>query len=238
MHRLSVAAVVLGTLLVACGGDEGEGGGAGGPGPTTTTTAVEAGPLPGERVELYPYAGARLAVVGVAAGDRLNVRSGPGPDFDVVFELEPTAMTATATGHNRSVGEEGFWSEIAVDGRNGWANTAFLLQPGQVSDVTAALFPASADRPEAKTLAELAMAVGRLRAGEDPELDIVVVDEVPGPDGGEVTVDVVGFGDDATGGERLTIAATGSRDGDSFTVRAVEATTFCRRGVTDDRLCV
>jgi hypothetical protein len=130
MHRLSVAVFVLTPLLVACGGDDGEGRGAGGPGPATTTTAGEAGPLPGERMELYPYAGARLAVAGVAAGDRLNVRSGPGTDFDVVFDLEPTAMTATATGHNRSVGDEGFWSEIAVDGRTGWANTSFLLQPG------------------------------------------------------------------------------------------------------------
>jgi hypothetical protein len=82
------------------------------------------------------------------------------------------------------------------------------------------------------------MTVARLRAGDDPELDIVVVDEAPDPDGGEVTVDVVGFGDDSTGGERLKIVATRPRDGDSYTVRTVEATTFCRRGVTDDRLCV
>jgi hypothetical protein len=53
---------------------------------------------------------------------------------------------------------------------------------------------------------------------------------------GEVTVDVVGIGDDSVGGERLKVFAEPGAGG--FTVRSVEATTFCRRGVTGDGLCV
>ncbi|MGH8991785.1 MAG: hypothetical protein ACRDZ7_09695, partial [Acidimicrobiia bacterium] len=140
-------------------------------------------------------------------------------------------------GHNRSRPDAGFWSEITVDGRTGWANTAFLLQPGQVNDITADLYPTPADRPTAKTMEDLGRTIGGLRAGDDPEPKIVIVDGPTGGDLGEITVDVTGFGDDSVGGERLKIFAEPSSRRDSFTVRSVEATTFCRRGVTEDGLC-
>lgn len=242
MRRFSAAGpffIALALLLGACGDDD-DGGGAGAASttqPSETTATTGGGALPGERVEIYPYQGAKLAVVGVAAGDTLNVRSGPGTDFDVVYDLGPTAMNATATGHNRSVGDA-FWSEISADGRTGWANTSFLLQPGQVDDITAAMFPTPADRPTAKTMAELAQAVAQRRASEEPPSRIVVVEQPTVGDLGEVTVDVIGLGDDSVGGERLKIFAQPGPGGESFTVRTVEATTFCSRGVTDDGLCV
>ena len=239
MRRSSAVPVItLALLVVACGDDDG-----GGPGaasttqPSATTATSSAAALPGERVEIFPYQGAKLAVVGVAAGDTLNVRSGPGTEFDVVYDLGPTAMNATATGHNRSVGDAGFWSEIS-DGRTGWARTSFLLQPGQVNDVTAAMFPTPADRPTAKTMAELGQAVARRRASAEPESKIVVVEHPTVGDLGEVTVDVIGLGDDSVGGERLKIFAEPGPRGESFTVRTVEATTFCSRGVSEDGLCV
>jgi len=147
-------------------------------------------------------------------------------------------MNATATGHNRSVPDAGWWSEIAVDGRTGWANTAFLLQPGQVDDITAALFPTPAERPTAESMAELGQTVARVRAGDAPEAGIVVVDGPSVGDVGEISVDIIGMGDDSVGGERLHIFAEPGPDRRSFTVRSVEATTFCSRGVTPDRLCV
>jgi hypothetical protein len=226
MGRLVAALAALSLLLGACGNDD-----------TTPQTGDKA--FPGERVELYPYQGARLAVVGVAAADKLKVRSGPGVEFGVLFELGPLAMNATATGHNRSVGAGGFWSEISADGRTGWANTAFLLQPGQVTDITAALFPTPSARPKAETMGELGQIVGRRRAGaSDPEPNIVVVDGPTVGDLGEITVDVIGLGDDAQGGERLKIFAEPGPPGARFTVRTVEATALCSRGVTDDGLCV
>jgi hypothetical protein len=229
--------------LAACGdGDEAESGAK--PGATTTatsdpTTSTSGAALPGERVELYPYAGAHLAVVGVAAADKLKVRSGPGVEFGVLFELGPLAVNATATGHNRSVGAGGFWSEITADGGTGWANTAFLLQPGQVTDVTAALFPTPSTRPKADSMSELGQVVARRRASAaDPASNIVVVDGPTVGDLGEVTVDVIGLGDDAQGGERLKIFAEPGPPAARFTVRTVEATALCSRGVTKDGLCV
>lgn len=234
----TVLVVALAFSAAACGND-GEGADAvNSTQPTATTASSSPAAMPGERVETFPYKGARLAVAGVAADDKLNVRSGPSTEFDVVFDLGPTAMHATATGHNRSVGAGGFWSEISADGRTGWAKTTFLLQPGQVDDITTALFPTPADRPTAKTMAELGQAVARRRASDEPKSNVVVVEHPTVGDLAEITVDVIGLGDDSVGGERLKIFAHPGQRGESFSVRTVEATTFCSRGVAEDRRCV
>jgi hypothetical protein len=238
MRRWFAAVLALALLAVACGNDEHEAVGGNATEPTGTTPSSNGAALPGERQDIYPYEGAKLGVVGVAADDTLKVRSGPGTGFGVVFELRPTAMNATATGHNRSVKDAGFWSEIMLEGRTGWANTSFLLQPGEVNDITAALFPTPADRPTEKTMLELGQAVARVRAGDDSEAEIVVVDGPSVGDVGEITVDIVGVSDDSVGGERLKIFAEPGSRGDSFTVRSVEAMTFCRRGVIEGGLCV
>jgi hypothetical protein len=237
MHRRLAAAFAFALAFPACSNGDHENATSR---PESSTTKPRAGaPLPGERVEIYPYRGARLSVVGVAGDDTLSVRSGPGTDFEVVFDLHPLAMNVTATGHNRSVGGgSGFWSEIIVDGRTGWANSAFLLQSGAVTDITAALFPDPAGRPTAASMRELGQGVARLRASEEPASDIVVVDEPPVGDLGEITVDVIGLGDDAVGGERLKIFAEPGSGGRPFTVRTVEATSLCSRGVTGEGLCV
>lgn len=205
---------------------------------TTAATTSRSDGLPGERVEIHPYAGARLAVVGVAADDKLHVRTGPGVEFDVAFDLHPLATHATATGHNRSVSDGGFWSELTAGGRTGWANAAFLLQPGQVTDVTAASFPTPADRPKADSMEDLGRAVARVRATDEPTARIVVVDGPTVGDLGEITVDVIGLGDDAQGGERLKIFAEPRPASPRFTVRTVEATALCSRAVAPDGLCV
>ena len=82
MRRLAV--VVLASLAVVACGDDGDSNTTT-PDTTSTslaTTTTSATELPGERVEIYPYEGAALAVVGVASDDTLNVRVGPGTDFD------------------------------------------------------------------------------------------------------------------------------------------------------------
>ncbi len=239
MRRRWFAVLAIPLLAVGCGNDDHAADVANATQPTgTTPSSTGSSPLPGERQDIYPYQGAKLAVAGVAADDTLKVRSGPGTDFNVVLELQPTATNATATGHNRSLPDAGFWSEIVVEGQAGWANTSFLLQPGEVNDVTTALYPTPADRPTEKTMLELGRAVARVRAADDPEANTVVVDGPTVGDVGEITMDIVGVGDDSVGGERLKIFAEPGSRGASFTVRSVEATTFCRRGVTQDRLCV
>jgi hypothetical protein len=238
MRRPLATVLTMALLAAACGDDRPQADNGQATQPSGTTSSTTAPPLPGERQEIHPYQGAKLAVTGVAAGDTLKVRSGPGTEFNVVFELGPTAMNAIATGHNRSLGEAGSWSEITAEGRTGWANTSFLLQPGEVNDLTAALFPTPPERPTRRTMVELGQAVARIRAGQDPVADIVVVESPTVGDVGEITVDIVGVGDDSVGGERLKIFAEPGARGDSFTVRSVEATTLCRRGVTADRRCV
>ncbi len=207
---------------------------------TTSSSTPAPGDLPGERIELFPYEGAALAVVSVEADDVLNVRAGPGVDFDVVAELEPLAEGFTATGHNRSIDDDSIWAEVTVDGDQvtGWANTAFLGQPATVNDITTELYPEVADRPTAETMLELGRQVAEQRAGEgEPEPTITVVDGPSVGDLGEIVVDVMGYPDDSVLGERLHVFAEPDPGGESFTVRTVESTTMCRRGVTDG-LCV
>lgn len=205
----------------------------------TTSTTAASGELPGEQIDIFPYEGATLAVVGVAADDVLNVRVGPGASFDVAFTLDPTG-TATATGVNRQLDSGQIWAQVEQDGSSGWANTAFLLQPGQVTDETAALYPTPADLPSAETLTQLATAVADQISSDEPPSEVTVVE---GPTVGdesslsEVTVDVIGLGDDALGGYRLHLFAEEDAGGESFTLRTVEQQLLCLRGVTADNLC-
>lgn len=100
--------------------------------PTTTTTQIPVGagvPCP---------AGARptdfLAVTGVAAGDVLNVRRGPGTSFAVVAGLGPTQTGIPVFNDNR----DGRWVMIVIPGISttdpppngcGWVHTAYLNNP-------------------------------------------------------------------------------------------------------------
>jgi hypothetical protein len=203
---------------------------------TTTTTTAEPGELPGERFEMFPFEDAELAVVGVEADDELNVRSGPGVSFDVVLTLDPLAEGVVATGHNRILPGGDIWVEVRAGGRTGWANSSFLSHLGVTDDITSQL-GTPAELPRAATMTELARVVGEGRAPDaEMDPDIVVVDGPSEGDLAEVVVDVLGYPDDAVLGERLRIFAR--PDGNSFALRTVEATVLCRRGVTDDGLCI
>lgn len=205
------------------------------PGSGSSNPAPDEGDLPGERVDLYPYEGAELTVVGVAVDDTLNVRAGPGTEYDAVFELAPRADGFQATGRNRTVPDGPLWVEVLIDGRTGWVSAAFVAQPGQTTDVTADL----GGRPSGETMVEIGKAVAALRApgeGQEPEVTVVAGPTVG--DLGEITVDAIGYGDDALAGERLHVLAAPDASGEGFTVRTVEATALCARGVSGDGLCV
>lgn len=205
---------------------------------TSTTAAPTPTELPGERIDIFPYEAALLGVVGVAADDVLNVRAAPGARYEVVAELDPLDDGISPTGHNRQLDDGSIWAEITADGTTGWASTAFLAHLGDVRDVTAELYPEVADRPAGDTMLQLGEEVAAARAGEgEPEPRIVVVDGPSVGDLGEVTVDVLGYPDDSVLGERLHVFAEPDPGGEGFTVRSVESTTLCRRGVSDGR-CV
>jgi len=254
MRRTAAAIATAALLLAGCGDDDAETSteettttedAAADPttstteaGSTSTTASTGADELPGERLDIYPYADAPLAVVGVAADDVLNVRAAPDPSAHVVTELAPLADGFTATGHNRQLDGGQLWAEVDTAEGRGWVSVAYVAQVGATDDAPARLYPAPADRPLAGTLLELARTVAADVVGEqtEPEPRVVVVDGPDVGDLGEVTVDVLGYPDDAVLGERLRIFAE-AEGGESFRLRTVEATTLCRRGVSDG-LCV
>lgn len=250
MQRFLVvmSSALLAVALVACG--DADDNGAADDGPTTTepttteptTTAPDDddpadGELPGDPWDAFPTEGAELAVVGVAFDDVLNLRAGPGVEFDVVGELDPLAEGVLATGENRMLEGAGVWAEVTADGVTGWANYAFLAHLGQTDDATARLFPDPADRPAADTMEQLAEAVADALVGEDPDPTVTVAAAPTVGDLAEITVDVRGLADDSLGGYRLVIFAVADEP-DGFVLRTVESTVHCTRGVTDDGLCL
>ena len=228
--------VVLAVLTMAGCADGGEGApGTPDPGETPTATPTDPadadGQLPGEPFDAGPEADARLAVVGVAADDVLNLRAGPGVEFEVAAELEPLETDVLATGRNRQLEGSAIWVEATVDGVTGWANLAYLAYLGEVNDITSLLEDAGGSE-----LVDVADRVVAQVWGESAdEVDVTVVDGPHYGDLGEITVDGLGLADDSVAGLRLHIFA--SPDGGRFTMRTVEATTLCSRGVAAG-LCI
>ena len=202
--------------------------------PTEEPTGDAAAPtdpadLPGEVIEIFPYADAELAVMGVPADDVLYVREGPGAEFREVTQLEPLAEGIIATGENRQLDDGAIWAQVDADGTTGWASVAYLTPLGDAVDITSQF-----DLPAAETMEELAELAAEQRAGDSPESTVVIVNGPTEGDLHEVVVDIVGFADDAIEGERLHVFANGSGE---FTVHSVEATALCARGVSEG-LCL
>lgn len=74
-------------------------------------------------------------------------------------------------------------------------------------------------------------------ASDDPPSRITRTVAATVGDLGEVTYDVVGIGDDATAGFRLHVFAVESDGGEGFSLRTIERTVFCSRGLSGE-ICV
>lgn len=208
------------------------------PGTTTTSTAVSTTttkpPLGGEPIDIGPVEGDVLAVVGVEYDDVLNVRELPGTNQAIVTTLPPLFDDVVAEGEawrlSRSI-----WVEVTANGVTGWVNLSFLAYLGVTDDVTSALIAKLGTTPEADTMLELGMIVAEASASEDPPSRLAVVKAPSVGDLGEVTIDVIGLGDDAVYGVRLVVFGTPSDGG--FVLKSVEQTTLCARGSTGEGLC-
>lgn len=201
---------------------------------TTTETTTTETTLPGQPIDGFASEGDVLGVMGVAHDDVLNIREAPGTDQTVVATAEPTADDVVATGNAREL-PNSIWYEVTVDGTTGWASAAFLGFIGATDDATAE-FLDGGPPPVAETMVDLAAVVTDGFASEDPE-SLVVQSVAPTVgDLGEITYDVIGIGDDAIAGFRLHIFGSPNDDGESFTLRSIERTTFCTRGL-DGELC-
>lgn len=241
-----LAGLTIGSLLVvACGSD---GDGQADPSQTASPSSVESesdGPtqpvsepasedLPGERFDAGPSAGVELAVVGIAHDDVLELHVVPGFEADVVAELSSTERGLVATGHNRLLPDSG-WFEVE-GAANGWGHGVHLAELGLTDDITSQI-DGGFDLTR-ETMLDLGMTVAEQRGLADGSSPITVTVVPSVGDLGEITLDVIGIGDDAVHGERLVVFGTPDEGGESFSLKSVERTLICRRGVADDGLCV
>jgi hypothetical protein len=197
--------------------------------PATTTTT--SGELPGEPIEFGPAAGDTVAVIGVAHDDVLNLRAAPGADQPIVDEIPPTYETLTAVGETREL-PGSFWISVAYEGTVGWVNLRYIGYLGDTTDHTSAVI---GEVDGAETMLDLGYLVAQTLASEEPPSEIVLVVAPTVGDLGEVTYDVIGLGDDAQRGWRVHVFGTPITE--AFTLRTVELTALCGRGV-DNGACV
>lgn len=197
--------------------------------PATTTTTEDAG----EPVDFGPVAGDVLGVVGVAHDDVLNVRSGPGVNYEVVVELDPTEDDVVAKGNTWSL-DDALWIEVEAGGVEGWVNLRYVGYLGETDDTTSQIVETLGETPEVETMLDLGTLVAETVAeGAGEGVDIVMSVAPTVGDLGEVTFDVLGFEDDSVRGARLHVFGTPSESGEGFILKSVESTSICSRGVSD-----
>ena len=206
---------------------------------TLATTSTTSGPvddadLPGDAWDGFAAAGDVFSVVGVAHDDELNIRALPDAGSTALTSVAPTADDLVATGRARIL-PESIWYEVSTGGSTGWANSRFVAFVGGTDDATAEFLDGEPPTT-AETMLGLAGVVTDKFASEDPPSRVVQTVAPTVGDLGEVTYDVVGIGDDAVAGYRLHIFATPNEDGESFSLKSIERTYLCSRGVTGE-LC-
>ncbi len=178
-----------------------------------------------------------MAVIGVEHDDVLNLRAAPGTDQPILAGLRPTEADMIATGRSRLL-RGVVWFELEAGGTVGWASASYLGYLGATDDLTSQIVGSGAI-PVAGTMAELGRLVAEAVAvdadGFSSRISMTVAPTVG--DLGEVTYDVVGLQDDALRGLRLHVFGALTEGGDGFSLKSVEATALCGRGVTDEGLC-
>jgi hypothetical protein len=204
--------------------------------PTTSTTvpATTTPTVPGEAIDFGPADGDVLGVVGVRHDDVLNVRSGPGTEFPVIAELDPTADDVVALGNTWSR-PGSLWIEVDADDEEGWVNLRYVAYLGDTRDATSELMPEMSET-RAETMLDLGALVAEAMAGDSDAVSVMSVAPSVG-DLGEVTYDVIGFEDDSVLGARVHVFGTPDEGGEGFELKSVELTVLCSRGVSDG-LCV
>lgn len=187
--------------------------------------------LPGEVLDGYPEAGTRLLIVGVNAQEILNLRLGPGVDFDSIARLPPDTPL-TATGRNRDLGgSAGIWFQVRAGDDVGWVIARYVAEPGAVRDVTDRFDPP----PAAQTRGDMIGAVVQEWDQTGTATSIVVFGPMILDDALQARVDVLVPGDDSVLGARLFLVA--DSEDDTFTLTRVTATQLCARGVSGTGDC-
>ena len=193
--------------------------------------------LPGDYFDIGPQAGESMDVVSVRYDDVLNFRVWPDPLASIVNTAAPqsTSPLVISRGEGRLL-ERSAWWKVTIDGEEAWANFAFLGVLGRTEDVLAELEGGLAST-EAVSVEVLVSAIANSRA-DGPVPTVTYVTEIETVFDGDmrVTIDVVGLGDDALKGERLTLTVEST--GSGYRLKAAERTLICGRGVAEGGACV
>jgi len=175
-------------------------------------------------------------VIGVRHDDVLNLRAGPGTNQPIRDEIPATFDDLVAEGNTRRV-PSSLWIEVDYEGTVGWVSLPFIGYEGGTTDDTSRIISELGETPVEATMTALGKRIAEVYASDDePESDIVQVTPVSTGDLAEVTYDVVGLGDDAVRGVRVHVFANQVSGG--FSLRSVEVTVICGRGVDGDGACV
>ncbi|MDG2111036.1 MAG: SH3 domain-containing protein, partial [Actinomycetota bacterium] len=161
--------------------------------------------------------------------DVLNVREAPGIDRDIVTTLAPTASGIVAEGHTRFL-PNSVWYQVTANGVTGWASARFLAFLGNTDDATAEIVSDLGGLPTEETLLDLGQTIASTMVSVEPASRVTVTEAPTVGDLADVTIDIVGLGDDALAGFRLHIFA--QPDGDGWALKSVERTILCTRGLS------
>lgn len=187
--------------------------------------------LPGTVLEGYPEAGTNLLIVGVRAEEILNLRIGPGIEFDFVARLSPDTPLV-ATGRNRDLGgSAGIWFQVRAGDDVGWVLSRYVAEPGASRDVTDTFDPP----PTAGTRRGVIDAVVAAWDQTGSATSIVVFGPIVIDENLQVRIDVLTPGDDSVIGARLFVVAP--QEDDTFTVTRVTATQLCAHGTSGTGDC-
>ena len=199
--------------------------------------------LPGDPFDIGPPAGAELDVVGVRYDDVLNFRERPDPSAPIVDTAAPESTTprVVSAGDGRLLTRSAWW-RVTVGGEEAWANLRFLGMLGATDDVFDELADALPST-SAATVDELVEAIGESRAsGPEPSVELVTPVEGLDADGAQVTIDVIGLGDDAVKGERILLTFdltfddpnASDREVVSYELVGASSTAICGRGLSGE----
>jgi uncharacterized protein YraI len=178
-----------------------------------------------------------LGVVAVSYDDILNLREGPGTNFEVLKKMPARSDRVIANGRAQAL-PNSIWYEVTFTGVTGWASSTYLAHLGGVDDITAGIVGRFDSIPTAETMADLGLLVAETYPATERPLRVRMSGAPSVGDLGEVIYDVVGFADDSVRGLRLHIFGAPIESGEGFSLKSVEATALCARGVTDDGACV
>lgn len=201
---------------------------------TDTTTTLSSG-LPGDPIDFGPVEGDTLAVVGVAHDDVLNLRAAPGANQEILAGIPPLYLSLIAAGNTRQLAAS-MWIEVDYSGLEGWVNLRYISYLGAANDATADIVSNLGGIPEAETMLELGLIVAESIVADAPDAAFVMSAEPTVEDLGEVTYDILGFGDDSVRGSRIHVFGLPIDGG--FALDSVEASPFCSRGLSPDGDCI